>query len=168
MGYTTYLVHEFHRAFGVEVQETPGLPEHPDGSVHESETVVELCRLSDDMRHLGEELHTAAEQCSGDTRLLRLQLLQEELAELAEAIYQEDLVACLDALCDLQYVLDGTILSLGMQDIFWEAFVEVHKSNMTKLDAQGNPVVNEAGSVVKSDQFREPDLHQFIDRETPP
>ena len=39
----------------------------------------------------------------------------------------------LDALCDLQYVLDGTKLSFGYGDIFDEAFAAVHKSNMSKL-----------------------------------
>jgi predicted HAD superfamily Cof-like phosphohydrolase len=39
----------------------------------------------------------------------------------------------LDALCDLQYVLSGTILENGFTNIFDEAFDEVHRSNMSKL-----------------------------------
>lgn len=39
----------------------------------------------------------------------------------------------LDALCDLQYVLSGAILSLGYQDVFEQAFEEVHNSNMSKM-----------------------------------
>lgn len=35
---------------------------------------------------------------------------------------------------------------------------EVHESNMTKFGADGKPVVNEAGRVVKGPNFREPDL----------
>jgi predicted HAD superfamily Cof-like phosphohydrolase len=39
----------------------------------------------------------------------------------------------LDALCDLQYVLSGTILENGFTNVFDEAFNEVHRSNMSKL-----------------------------------
>lgn len=35
---------------------------------------------------------------------------------------------------------------------------EIHASNMTKFGADGKPVVNEAGRVVKGPNFREPDL----------
>lgn len=63
---------------------------------------------------------------------LRTDLIKEELEELEEALIDGDRVAALDALCDLQYVLSGAILSLGFQNIFSEAFYEVHRSNMTK------------------------------------
>jgi hypothetical protein len=39
----------------------------------------------------------------------------------------------LDGLCDIQVVLSGSILALGYQDVFNEAFEEVHSSNMSKL-----------------------------------
>ena len=63
---------------------------------------------------------------------LRVNLLQEELNELKEAIEANDKVEILDALCDLQYVLSGAILEFGMASIFKEAFDEVQRSNMSK------------------------------------
>lgn len=39
---------------------------------------------------------------------------------------------------------------------------EVHRSNMTKFDAQGRPVVNEAGRVVKGPNFEEPRLLEVV------
>ena len=39
----------------------------------------------------------------------------------------------LDALCDLQVIISGTINSLGYQDIFDEAFQIVQDSNMSKM-----------------------------------
>jgi predicted HAD superfamily Cof-like phosphohydrolase len=63
---------------------------------------------------------------------LRVELLQEELNELKEAILSNDLVEVADAFSDLQYVLAGAILEFGMKDIFRVLFGEVHRSNMSK------------------------------------
>lgn len=64
---------------------------------------------------------------------LRISLIKEELKELEDAIDNSDVVEVLDALCDLQYVLSGSVLQLGFKDIFNEAFTRVHESNMSKL-----------------------------------
>lgn len=63
---------------------------------------------------------------------LRVNLLQEELNELKQAIADNDLVEIADALCDLQYVLSGAVLEFGMGDKFVELFNEVQRSNMSK------------------------------------
>lgn len=67
-----------------------------------------------------------------DRALLRVALIQEELNELKEAIEAGDVVESLDALGDLQYVVSGSILEFGMEDIFLDAFAEIHRSNMSK------------------------------------
>ncbi|HCQ71651.1 MAG: phosphoribosyl-ATP diphosphatase [Alphaproteobacteria bacterium] len=110
-------------------------------------------------------LPVAAEQTLADekTRTLRINLLAEELDELKEALEQGDMVETLDALIDLQYVLDGAFLSFGMQGVKEEAFEEVHRSNMSKLGADGKPIRRESdGKVMKGPDFFEPDLAQFI------
>ncbi len=63
---------------------------------------------------------------------LRVELITEELKELAEAIENNDLVEVADALCDLQYVLIGAVLEFGLGDKFKELFDEVQRSNMSK------------------------------------
>lgn len=63
---------------------------------------------------------------------LRVNLLQEELNELATAIKEKDLVEIADALADLQYVLSGAILEFGMANKFKTLFEEVQRSNMSK------------------------------------
>lgn len=63
---------------------------------------------------------------------LRINLLQEELNELKEAIANNDLTEVADALCDLQYVLSGAILEFGIADRFKTMFDEVQRSNMSK------------------------------------
>ncbi len=66
---------------------------------------------------------------------LRINLLQEELNELAEAIQNKDIVEVADALADLQYVLSGAVLAFGLQDRFAALFAEVQRSNMSKACA---------------------------------
>lgn len=63
---------------------------------------------------------------------LRINLLQEELNELKESIKNKNLVEVADALCDIQYVLSGTILEFGLGEKFNELFIEVQRSNMSK------------------------------------
>lgn len=63
-------------------------------------------------------------------RALRMHLVLEETSELIEAVLSRDEEKVLDACCDLQYVTVGTSVTWGLpHDV---AFVEVHRSNMTK------------------------------------
>lgn len=97
------------------------------------------------------------------TNRLRINLLAEELEELQEALAAGDVVEVLDALTDLQYVLDGAYLSFGLQHVKDAAFDEVHRSNMSKLGADGKPVRRESdGKVLKGPDYFKPDLSQFI------
>ncbi len=97
------------------------------------------------------------------TNALRINLLAEELDELKEALAEGDLVETLDALIDLQYVLDGAFLSFGMQELKEAAFDEVHRSNMSKLGADGKPIVRpEDGKILKGPDYFKPDMAQFI------
>ncbi len=63
---------------------------------------------------------------------LRINLLQEELDELKQAISDNDMTEIADALCDLQYVLSGAVLEFGLADKFSELFENVQHSNMSK------------------------------------
>lgn len=94
---------------------------------------------------------------------LRVQLIQEELSELSHALAAGDLVAVADALCDLKYVVDGAFLTFGMAPLAAALMGEVHRSNMSKLDEQGNPILNEAGRVVKGPRFSPPDLRSIVE-----
>ena len=99
----------------------------------------------------------------GKVNQLRINLLQEELDELKEALADGDLVEVLDALTDLQYVLDGAVLSFGLQGVKDAAFNEVHRSNMSKLGADGKPIYREGdGKVLKGPDYFKPDIAQFV------
>lgn len=128
---TIELVEIMHRAFAHTVQPSPTIP---------------------DYRH----------------RLLRLTLLLEELQEFAiasgfkiEATIIEtggapDLIDAADALGDLDVVLCGSFLTWGMpqQPIAEEIF----RSNMSKLDHNGNPLYREDGKFLKGPNYSPPDI----------
>ena len=65
-----------------------------------------------------------------DPRILRIQLIIEECAELCEAIALGDEVEALDGACDLIYVTVGTAVAFDWH--IEEAFEEVCDSNLTK------------------------------------
>lgn len=52
------------------------------------------------------------------TNVLRVELIREELRELANAIIDNDRIQILDALCDIQYVLSGSVLAWGLRSLF--------------------------------------------------
>lgn len=90
---------------------------------------------------------------------LRLNLLQEELDELQDALAAGDVVEALDALVDLQYVLEGAYLSFGLHGVKDAAFAEVHRSNMSKLGEDGKPIRRaEDGKILKGPNYTPPDL----------
>jgi predicted HAD superfamily Cof-like phosphohydrolase len=93
---------------------------------------------------------------------MRLAILEEEVAELRAAVEDGNLVEVLDALCDIQYVLDGTFLEFGLHSLKQAAMEEVHASNMSKLGANGKPVLREDGKVLKGPAFRRPDLARIL------
>lgn len=93
-----------------------------------------------------------------DRNVLRMDLLQEELDELGLALSDRDPVAVLDALTDLQYVLDGAYLSLGFAHVKEAALAEVHRSNLSKLDANGKPIYRADGKILKGPNYSPPDL----------
>ena len=69
-------------------------------------------------------------------------------------------------LADQLYLVLGSIVSHGMQDVIEEVFDAVHNSNMSKLDENGKPIINgqngvlredlPIGKVVKSDRYFTP------------
>jgi predicted HAD superfamily Cof-like phosphohydrolase len=93
---------------------------------------------------------------------LRIKLLTEEVQEYAEAARAGDMVEILDALADIGYILAGTIINHGMQDIYDDAFKEVHRSNMAKL-VEGKVHRRDDGKVMKPDDWQPPNLAQFLE-----
>jgi predicted HAD superfamily Cof-like phosphohydrolase len=94
---------------------------------------------------------------------LRHRLLIEEVRELQDAWEENDIVEVTDAIVDCIYILLGTAVTFGIADKLKECFDEVHRSNMSKLDENGNPLYREDGKVIKSKLFSPPDIKSIID-----
>jgi len=93
---------------------------------------------------------------------IRFNLMKEENEEYLEACNNGDLVEIADALGDQLYILCGTILKHGMQHVIESVFAEIHESNMSKLDAEGNPILREDGKIMKGPNYFKPNISQFI------
>ena len=94
---------------------------------------------------------------------LRHKLMAEENDEYLEAAKKGDLVEIADALGDMLYILCGTIITHGMQHKIQEVYEEIQRSNMSKLDKNGNPIYREDGKVMKSDLYFKPNIKGIIE-----
>lgn len=147
--HTAVRVREFHEAFGHPVAQAP-----TPGDAALRELRVKL---------IAEEL---AELCSalGVSLLLEVNPQTEEGELVVEAVLgddQVDLVEAADALGDLDYVVQGTNVALGFPAE--EIVAEIHRSNMSKLGADGKPIYREDGKVLKGPNYRPPNLAPLVD-----
>ena len=95
---------------------------------------------------------------------LRYRLMQEENDEYLEAARKKDLVEIADALGDKLYILCGTILAHGLQDKIVEVFDEIQRSNMSKLSADGRPVIREDGKILKGPNYFKPNIKSILEK----
>lgn len=93
---------------------------------------------------------------------LRHNLMQEENNEYLSACQSANKVEIADALVDQLYILCGTIIAHGMQELIEEVFEEVHRSNMSKLDVFGKPILREDGKILKSELYQKPDIAKIL------
>jgi len=147
MDTTLRSVKDFHMAFGLEaIKEKPSEPA--------------LMALMDCWKRLAETAKLAHEtaalhQCP---HLLRVQLMTEELAEFVEAVTKWDRKEMLHELADCRVVNDGTAIAYGLENALVPAVLEIGRANMSKLGADGKPVLSEAGRVMKGPAFRKADV----------
>jgi predicted HAD superfamily Cof-like phosphohydrolase len=117
------------------------------------------------------DFHTVFDQKDGNKpRLissnegkLRYSLLAEENNEYLEAVEKNDLIGIADALGDQLYIIYGTILKHGLQHKIEEVFREIHRSNMSKLGADGKPIYREDGKILKGPSYFRPNIKDIIE-----
>ena len=112
------------------------------------------------MKTFGQEVKEKSSLGSDKINKLRLDLIEEELGELKEAMKNNDLLEVADALTDILYVTYGAGHAFGID--LDKCFDEVQNSNMSKLDENGKPIYNDAGKVMKGPKYFKPDLSKFI------
>ena len=117
-------------------------------------------KVQEFMETFGQEVKLKPSLSSGKINKLRLDLIEEELDELKEAINNNDLLEVADALTDILYVTYGAGHAFGID--LDSCFQEVQNSNMSKLGEGGKPIYNDAGKVMKGPNYFKPDLSKFI------
>ena len=95
---------------------------------------------------------------------LRHRLMKEENDEYLEAAKEGDLVEIADALGDQLYILCGTIMKHGMQDVIEDVFNEIQRSNMSKLGEDGKPIYREDGKILKGKNYFKPDIKAILEK----
>jgi len=144
-------VKDFHYAFNLTIADKPELPDFIDkhiliGYLRTTQQALEVAS-SDDLATVG-------------IRSLRMKLLLEEVAEYIEAEIDDDFEGIADALTDIHYIAAGTEIVYGIPG--QQVFNHIHANNMSKLGADGEPIYNASGKVMKPDTWEPPQIKQFL------
>ena len=117
-------------------------------------------RVKKFMLTFGQEVKEKAGFPENKITSLRYDLIKEELNELKDAIDKKDIKEVADALTDILYVTYGAGHAFGID--LDKCFQEVQNSNMSKLGADGKPIYNEFGKVMKGPKYFKPNLEKLI------
>ena len=112
------------------------------------------------MEKFGQEVKTKPEFPSEKIVKLRYDLIKEELDEFEQALKDKNLTEVADSLTDILYVTYGAGVAFGID--LDKCFDEVQRSNMSKLGADGKPIYNKDGKVMKGPKYFKPDLSKFV------
>lgn len=157
---TVAMVREFHEAFGYEIPEEPCVL-----GVHTPYAKEFLRYAESGLKVIEMAAKVFLSACPNPHMLplciQRVALHAEEFGELCAAMADEDMVKCLDACEDMQYIDAGTLVSLGLAPVHHEAFRRVHASNMSKLK-DGKVIKDSNGKVVKGDWYSPVDLSDLV------
>lgn len=102
---------------------------------------------------------------SKDERALRMSLLKEEYNEYIMGEKHHNIVEIADALADMLYIINGTCVSYGIP--IDKIFAEVHASNMSKLDENGQVLRREDGKVLKGPNYFKPRIREILENHAP-
>lgn len=126
------LVRFFHKAFGLPVYDEPFMPD--------------MKRVDLRWKLINEEHQEVSDELA---MIWRHQ--QRGYNSVDEA--HQDIARLAKELADLKYVVEGTALEFGID--LDAVYAEVHRSNMSKLGADGKPVRRHDGKVIKGPNYSE-------------
>jgi predicted HAD superfamily Cof-like phosphohydrolase len=104
--------------------------------------------------------HTPTVDLPSSLVATRRRILEEEVAELSEALEAQDLTSIAKEMADLVYVVYGTAVTYGID--LDAVLSEVHRSNMSKLGPDGSPVLRPDGKVLKGPGYQPPDVQAVL------
>lgn len=91
---------------------------------------------------------------------LRRELISEEYWEYDRGVEKGDLINIAQELADILYVVYGAALEYGIP--LDDVVAEVHRANMSKLDADGSIIRRADGKVLKGPKYKAPDVEAIL------
>lgn len=91
-----------------------------------------------------------------------LQRVQLGVHTICASLAAEDLTMLSAGIQQTQFGVDWAVNACSLGGAFPEGFDEVHRSNMSKLDFRGEPILSPAGRVVKGPGYSPPDLAPIL------
>lgn len=151
---TIDMVREFHEAFGVPVRLYPTTDITPEERMLRARLVFE--EALEFVEAMGCVVRAECRVEMGEV------VLSDEIGVYVDAHAEIDLIEAADALADLDYVVTGSALTMGIPHT--DVVAEVHRSNMSKLDpATGQPILREGdGKVLKGSAYSPPDVRAVL------
>jgi len=132
-----------------------------DSKIRRNKIMSNFTDVKTFMETFGQIVKTKPQIPDEKTMQLRYDLIKEELDELEQAMKDKNLKEIADALTDILYVTYGAGFAYGIN--LDKCFQEVQRANMSKLGADGKPIYNEKGKVMKGPNYSEPNLKQFVE-----
>lgn len=120
-----YLVHEFHDDKGYPVRRIPAVPP-------EDEVRFRLALIAEEFFELIEAVYAPGHELTLAKRFVHETLYGKQGQ--SARVPHVDMPAFVDALTDLDYVIEGTRLTFGVDG--WPVLLEVHRANMEKKSAE--------------------------------
>lgn len=139
-------VREFHEVFDLARSEVPC--NYTLSATEKYYVTVEVQGLK-----LQEKILKSEAAYTNSNALLRMRLIVSELREVFEAVLEGDLEKILHEATDLQYVVDGLFVELGLDKVKSAAGTRVHTANLSKL-VDGKAIRDESGKVQKGPNFK--------------
>lgn len=136
------LVLEFHQIFKQPIAESLTNLNHQREVLRNGFLIEELCELFE------------AQGYEKD-RIEAIQAAFEDMCSVPKE-NEVDLVAVADALGDLEYFLHGQAIEYGIP--LDDVMTEIHASNLSKLDDNGNVIYRDDGKVMKGPSYFKPNL----------
>lgn len=120
---------------------------------------AELLDVNDFQRRFKVPMATEASFLAPEHQAFRVKFMQEELDEFVTAVAAGDMHGAADALVDLEYVLKGTVLMMGLALKWPELWDEVQRANMAKERATSAAQSKRGSSldVIKPEGWKPPD-----------
>ncbi|MDO5726567.1 MAG: GNAT family N-acetyltransferase [Bowdeniella nasicola] len=143
------LVREFHRHFEMEIGTGPIRGDHPDMEMR--------------LRLIAEEFIELVAAVRGQAAAQRI---ARAFADIDHGPIAADVVATADALGDLTYVIFGMAILMGIP--LNAVIAEIHRSNMTKLAADGTVLTRADGKIQKGPNYQPPQLRDLLGLANPP